>query len=551
MFPKSFSHLTTATALATALSAAPGLMSAETFTAHSLLQAVTLYPSAATLTREATLTLPAGAHTIVLEDIPAGQDVSAITSSLQTMVTGGTPGPVSYRLVPVPNTPTHSLPLAKSAFAQVEALEAELREAEREIAAIGFEAQAAEDTLAYLARLGTQEGADRAAMTETAQMIREQSLEARLAAADARARAAEKERGLKEVQEALEKAKAELERISTREGQRLSISFSLDVPQEQEVKIALRYMIDTAYWHPLYTATLDTESGSLSMTRGVKAVQTTGEAWDQVDLTFATDNPSRRAEPMEVFPEIRRIEKPQEMLQKNMRIQMDDAAGYGAPIEAMMGAEPMAELSIRGLNQSYHYPTPTSLLSDATGAEFKLSDVALTPEIVVRVVPLFDTSGYLIAGFTNETGEMLVPGPVRLIRDGASLGETSLGTVVDGADAELSFGAIDAVTVERVVLDRNEGDRGMISKSTERTSNWRIKVENLTARAWPIEVIDRVSVSEQADLKIDWSASPKPDVENMEDKRGVMAWHFDLPAGAAQEITMQETLRWPEGMELR
>ena len=65
-----------------------------------------------------------------------------------------------------------------------------------------------------------------------------------------------------------------------------------------------------------------------------------------------------------------------------------------------------------------------------------------------------------------------------------------------------------------------------------------------------MEVIDRVSVSEQEDLKVDWSATPMPDVTNLDDKRGVMAWHFDLEAGKTQDITLKESLRWPEGMAL-
>ena len=551
MFLKSMSSraFLTGSVLAGSLAGLPDLLLAEEFDARSAVTAVTLYPQSATITREAAINLPAGQHEVTFADIPLGTDMQALVSTLQSKVTGATLGPVSYaRRSPV-NSTLYTSEAAQAAKAKVDELTRELRASERDVAAIRLAAEAAEDTLAYLGRLQSPDGATAEEIASMGTLIREQSLDARLAAADALAQAEESERGLRDLRDALSKAEAELARFRQEDLDSLQITLSLDVPKAADVKVSFSYMVPDAYWQPAYTARLDTETGDMSLTRGVQAMQDTGEAWTDVQLTFATDNPSRRSSPSEVYSDIRRISKPGPELMRG--VGAADMAEYAAPVmeQAMSKTEAVANLS--GLSLTYAYPEPATLYSEEGATEFALSEVDLAPDLVVRAVPLYDSTGYLMASFTNETGEMLVPGTVRLIRDGVSLGETRLDTVVAGDEVDLAFGAVDGVQVERRILSRNEGDRGMISKKTETSSEWLISLRNTTGRSWPVEVIDRVSVSEQEDLKIDWRANPMPDAEDYDGKRGVLAWHVELAAGAEQDINVEETLRWPEGMILR
>ncbi|SDX45873.1 DUF4139 domain-containing protein [Celeribacter indicus] len=531
----------------------PGLAGADEITARSTVEEVTLYPSAAAITRDARVTLAPGRHELTFEDIPVDGAPDRILSTLKVEVTGATLGPIGYTTVPAREASRRGVPEVDAAFARVEELEAQLRGAERDVAAIRLEAQAAEDTLAYLSRLGAGDDAGAEAVIERARLIRAQSLEARQAAAEANARAGEAEDDLDVLKEDLAAARADLERLSGAQQDRLAVTLTLDVEEAGEIAVALSYMVDDAFWQPVYTADLDSGSGEMVLTRGIQASQTTGEAWIGASLTFATDDPARRSDPAEVHPWIRRIFDPVPMPEPNLRAAKDSVAEY-AP-SAMAGAASLqarpAQVQVTGLNQSYAYPEPATLYSQEGATEFSLAELPVSPELVVRAVPLYETTGYLMATFTNDSGETLVPGPVRLIRDGVSLGQTMLETLVDGAETDLSFGAMDGIRVERIVLDRNEGDRGVISRSTEETSAWRIEVENFTSRAWPVEVIDRVSVSEQEDLKIGWSADPMPGTTDLEDRRGVLSWTFDLAPGETREISLEERLRWPEGKWLQ
>ncbi|WP_321366875.1 DUF4139 domain-containing protein [uncultured Celeribacter sp.] len=543
------SYLTLTCLMGSVLLSSPAL--AERFEAQSLVSEATLYPQGAMVTREATVRLPEGQHEIALADILLGPDAETIWNSLQVTVEGATLGPVATGMTEIGEAALYQTPAAQEAKTRLETLQDELRERNRAVEAIRLEIRAAEDTLAYLGRLSEGEGAGAASLAETARLIREESLAARLEAQDATARAEQAERDLKGLKEDIRQAESALSRLAASERMRLGLTLPVEVEQAGEVHISLSYMVATASWAPLYTARLDSEESTLSLTRSVVATQDTGEPWTDVALTFATDDPTRRSVPREVYPQIRRIHEPRPV-EPVMRTMASDAMeqGYAAPVMEQPMVEAM-KINLAGLSQTYSYPTPATLYSGEDAVEFGLSTLDLSPEVFVRAVPLYEEVGYLMASFANDSGEMLVPGTVRLFRDGVSLGETSLDTLVDGAEAELAFGPVDGITMERVLLTRNEGDRGVISKSNETETEWRIEVANLTARSWPIKVLDRVSVSEQDELKVDWSASPAPDVEGVDDKRGVLAWHFDLEAGESQEISLSENLRWPEGKVLQ
>ena len=106
--------------------------------------------------------------------------------------------------------------------------------------------------------------------------------------------------------------------------------------------------------------------------------------------------------------------------------------------------------------------------------------------------------------------DVILPGSATLFADGAMVGQTQLPLIAAGDRLELGFGRIDGMRVERRVPEQTEGERGLIRSSNQRVEVATLRVENLTAEAWPLRVVDRVPVSTQDELVVDWSANPPP-----------------------------------------
>ena len=126
-----------------------------------------------------------------------------------------------------------------------------------------------------------------------------------------------------------------------------------------------------------------------------------------------------------------------------------------------------------------------------------------------------------------------------------------LEALAPGAKADLGFGAIEGIRLRRDMPERAEGDRGIITTSTQIEESGVLEIENLTGEAWPVRVMDLVPYSEQEDLEISYQADPPVSEENVEGKRGILAWDFDLAPGETKAIMLESLISWPEGKILQ
>lgn len=538
-----------------ALALFPSFLFAEYIGLVSEVTGVTLYPDGATITREVPFSMPAGRHNLILTDLPQ----STPLESVRVDVAGAVMGSVSARSDFVPPRSEQDDAAIAAAEAEVERLEAALREARAGIQAIRLEADAADARVAFLEKLGEGEGVaqmDVAALRELVDMIGDQTLAALQAAHDASRRAEEADRDLKDLVEDLDRARKVLAALVPEDEDRAMLAVAVSSENAAEGTVTVTYNNYAAGWLPVYDLRLTRESGALDIVRGAFVQQSTGENWDEVVLTLSTVRPSEQTSPSDIWPWLRRIFDPEMMRQKSVvRLEAEQDSFAGALAEPAPEAPVMIEeagASFDGLSVTYSYPGTVSVASGADRVRLALGSLETQAGVVAQAVPISDETAYLVAAITNDMGELILPTPeASFYLDGRFIGQRYLDLIPAGGEADLSFGPIEGLRLTRMVLDRNEGDRGVITKSNEMTEEVWIEVENLTGEAWPLRLLDRVPYSEQEDLEITWTAQPRPTEEDVDGKRGVMAWEFEIAPGATQEIAVGHRIEWPEGMQLR
>jgi len=180
-----------------------------------------------------------------------------------------------------------------------------------------------------------------------------------------------------------------------------------------------------------------------------------------------------------------------------------------------------------------------------------LGEVSLDADIRARAVPLYEDRAFIEAEVRNTAGEPILAGTSYRYRDGVFVGGGDFPSIPVGGEEALFFGPIDGLVVKRTVLERQEGDRGVISKSNAREESLRIDLENLTGEAWNLRVIDRVPYSEQEDLQITYQARPAASEKDLDGQRGVLAWDMEIGAGEKQQIGLDTVIKWPEGKVLQ
>ncbi len=533
------------------LAALPFPALADDFALSSDVSTVTLYPQGATITREVPYTIPAGQHQLILTDLPR----STPLASVRVQVLGAKLGSVTARDDFVPPRSTEETAELQGARAEVERLEAALRTAEGEIASIRLEAEAAQARVGFLEKLGEGEGVaelDVTALRDLSSMIGEETLSALRSAHEAERRAEEATLALKDLSKELEDARKALSALVPEEEERAFLAVSVTAEAETEGVLTVTYNTADAGWQPVYDVRLARDTGVMQLERGAYVSQYTGENWENATLTLSTVRPSEQTVPSDVWPWLRRIYESD----VQVRGSVQSLEAFADHAEGRVLAEPIAveeaEASFDGLSVTYIYPGAVSVASGADRVRLALGVLETKANLVAQAVPLSDQTAFLMAEFTNDMGELLLPSAeASFYLDGRFVGQRALQLVAAGAEAEVSFGPIDGLRLTRTVLDRNEGDRGVITKSNEMTEDVRIEVENLTGQVWPVRLIDRVPYSEQEDLEINWQAQPKAAETDLDGKRGVVAWTFDLPAGETQSVKLSHTIEWPDGMFLQ
>lgn len=531
-----------------ALCLIPTIGCADVFRIESRVTQVTVYPEGAKVTRVADYAVPAGDHRLRVLDLPE----TALLDMVRARVEGARMGGVTLRDDFVPPRGDRDSDAVKAARAAVERAEDALRAKRDEAAALRLAREAAENRIGFLRQLGegtALEGAAPEDLRAVARMVGEETLAARRAEIEAEAAARQLDRDIADLQDALDDARRALAALETGDGPTNLVEVAVNAGAAAEGQLVLTYYTPAAHWEAVNDAYLSlSDPAQLQLRRGAMVWQRSGENWDDVALTLSTSEPSGQVAPSEVYPWRRRIEEPYQPLAKRSA----DMALAEAPMSA---PAPMVEearaVSLHGLIFNYAYPGSVTVASGADGLRLELGALDFAPKITAVAAPLWDETAFLTAAFSNGSGEVLLPSTAtQLFLDGEYVGSVATDKVAAGAEVELPFGSVDGLRVSRVVT-RNEGDTGILSKSNEESEEVRIEVENLTGRGWPMRVIDRVPYSEQEDLVITWQARPTPSETNVDDKTGVLAWDFDIPAGARRRIDLSHRIQWPQDMELR
>ncbi len=533
----------------------PSALTAEVLTLPSRATEAIVYPVGGQITHEVAVSLDVGRHQIVLPDMPP----NLVLNQLRVSAPGLRLGALRYRqdiTPPRQNTETTAVTAAKQTIKDIERQIQAVRDT---IARNALDAQAAEDRISFLSALGSNDSlpADPDSLRAIARMISDETRAARQTILETSITARDNLDQITQLEDTLDIAKAALDALIPEAKDRPWMV--LDVVATQQLTnspVRISYVTDDAMWAPTYTIRLsDNGTPRVELDRGADVTQYTGENWTGIALTVSTQSPGAQIDPSMLWPDKRRLFDPADLQRQRSQVLQTDSATFAAPsADAPEIVEEISttQIGTSGLAVTYTFSDPVNIASDADAVRIPFDTLSLPATLSARAVPYLDNRAYLVATVTNTSAEPLLPAydSLRFYQD-SFVGSTEFPEIASGAQADLGFGPIAGLQLKRTILNRAESDRGLISRSNEQTEDIRITVENLTDQAWSMDLRDRVPFSEQEDLRITYSATPKPDTDALDDRRGILQWTFPLSAGGTKTLNTSTKITWPEGQHLR
>ena len=536
------SLVTTSLVVLTALAAAQAR--AADVNATSAIDAVTVYPDGASVTRVIALDLPAGDNTAVLKDFPLSLD----PSSLRVEGEGGaklTIGSIDAR--PPRAAPPVNLPELDK---RIEALNDERANLQGAIAAATarrtFAERFAETSPAGLGEKG--EARPIAEWRAAFAAVAEEVASANTAIRDA-------ERKQRDIDREI--ARLESDRAQ-KPPSKLEVRIDLAATAATKATLRVTYAVRNARWTPLYDARLDTgakdRKPALELVRRADITQSTGEDWSNVSLGVSTVRLARGGSAPELgslivqYPQAPRP-APMGGVSEAMRPMLRSApAQKAADARDQAAEEQQAVAEVGDFQVTFRIPGRVSVGASEGARALRISTATIAPDLAVRAAPVKDPTAFLEASFRQSEDAPLLPGRVAIYRDGVFVGRGQMATVSKDETVRLGFGADDKVKIERSVVKRNEGSAGLIV-TTSKTDERSFKTSVRNGHDFPIRIAieDQLPVSESEDIVVEMlPQTTTPTATNLRDKRGVLEWAFEAKPGEVRDIAFAWRVRWPK-----
>ena len=530
---------------------------------QSHVDAVTVYPSGAEVTRVTEAHLAAGDTTLILEDLPGELDAQ----SIRVEGTGGVGveiGSVDSKLI----------------YLSTESQDAERQRLEKEIETLGDERQALDQTLSdadYQKRLLlsladkqlTPSSEDKTNIVDATQLgslldlvsVKLGMISKTIHEAQIRQRDIDKQVG--ELQN-------QLAGIAPAQIAHVQVAVHLTAPAETDGTFKVRYRVGNAGWAPFYDARLTTpeknQKSKIELVRRAEVMQSTGEGWDNVALTLSTARPLGATSAPDLWEQEIQIFEPLASRMKSesdaLTLDRSDAPASAAAPKEMekLGKiedkkkdvlQKQAIVEMAGFQALYGIQGRVSVDNSGTSKKVRIATDNYDGTLNAFVVPKLDGNAYLTASFTITGEAPMLPGTVNLYRDGVFMGQGALPLLSPDEDAKLGFGADDLIKVKRVEVKRKKGEEGLITTSNVEERAWDIAVKNLHDVAIPVTVIDQMPFSANENVTIEPLVDMTPPTEkDWNKRRGVMAWNFDLESKAEKTLKFGYKITRPQNLQV-
>ncbi len=292
-------------------------------------------------------------------------------------------------------------------------------------------------------------------------------------------------------------------------------------------EIRVSYLVPCAVWRPAYRASLG--AGTVLLEAEAVLWQSTGEAWNDVRLAFSTARPTLGTTPPTLVEDrIRTRPKAQEekkVVDVAIREEVIQTAGEGGTPE-LPGLDDGGEARLLSATGAF------TIKSD--GLPHRVPLFAFESKASLeRVCPAELTSLVSLVGrFPNTSGQVLLAGPVDLVRQSGFVGRSQLSFTAPGELVKVSFGSEDGLQIVRSTEEKVDEAR----LTGRRTTTRRVTLHVSNARPEPATLVveERIPVSEVKEVEIQVlskDCSPPPSVVT---KDGIVRIELDLPAGGTR-----------------
>ncbi len=531
---------TTLLALTTLLCLVPLTTQAAEIEADSSIDAVLISPVTATITRTGTATLPPGDHSLIIRGLPGRLDPNRLVLRLDDQ---------SVRI--------GNLRLRREF--QDEVVGEEQQRLEAEIEQLRFERRQVTDGIASAqTQLQLLDSLASGSLGADEDLLSTDNLSGLLttlvdAGNSARQSIREAEREVARLDIQIEQLQEQLAAFAARERSTQVATASLRVESQTETAFSLSYPVQEASWSWQHEARLNSSDAFLQLTRNAILAQTSGEDWNNVELTITTVQGNRNINAPDINTRLVSLqsERPARLNQQAMTTRAR-AADASAQEVRVTGAylNSSVQSTSSDYQVSYRVPGRVSIASGAEQQIFPVDERGIEVDLALVAVPELATAAFLEARFTMEDEIPIQDGQMQFYLDNSFIGSSYVAALLPGEEVSLPFGQDERIRVERLAEQEEDDSGGFLSRAAENVRQ-RYVLTSFHDQPVDIEILGMLPVSQSDDVEVEIDRdATEADADNIDGKRGSLMWQRRLQPTESVEIRHFYSIRYPEGEQL-
>jgi uncharacterized protein (TIGR02231 family) len=372
------------------------------------------------------------------------------------------------------------------------------------------------------------------------------------------------ERESRELSGRLEALDARIDELGSG-GQRSRNLVKVGIRKEEagELTLRLSYMVAGPSWRPVYTLRAASDSDKLMLEYDAYLSQATGEDWVGTELKLSTARVNVSGVVPELSPWRLSFYRPRpapmraEMSKRSAKVmaEVDDyAAGAmaspSAPMEEYASYDVESEeasVEDAGASVVFTVAGGGTVSGDNKDTRVGLARREFPAEFLYQAVPKLAELAYLTAHFKNDAEFPLLPGAVNIFFDGSFVANSAFPLIMPGQESDVSLGVDEGVKVEYRFIKRFKKNEGLVNKKVSEQFEYQLRVTNNRTRAARIKLFDQFPMTGDKELVVKPLAPLARDgqKELSIDDENKLSWTLELKPGEKRELPLSFLVEYP------
>ncbi|MBA3017601.1 MAG: mucoidy inhibitor MuiA family protein [Proteobacteria bacterium] len=362
----------------------------------------------------------------------------------------------------------------------------------------------------------------------------------------------QEKRGLLKKIKAIE---AELNRYrNQRSPEKKLVEIAIEAEAKGKMTLKINYLITGASWIPSYDVRVDLDKSELCLNYFGIIRQRTGEDWNDVKLSLSTAKPHISGLLPELDPWYIDFRQPvfkQAMKRALADTVMQEAYKPSSPQEELKQETAYAES--RGTSVTFNIKKRETILGKDEPFKTTITQEELQAKLSYICTPKLYEFAFLKAEIVNDTKYPFIEGEVSIFLGENYIGKSKIDAIPIDKTFDLHLGIDERIHVERRLIGE-KADKSFIGKKAVHSYTYRITIENLIKEEKRIIVHDQVPVARHPDIQVKLVRSvpamvTKEDVQ--EESPGLLEWELSLPAQKTKTIEFEFSVAFPKSMRVK